>query len=250
MKRPILLLLGAALCCLAPAAAMARDYDNNGTVWLNYFGDHQIGESPWGLHLDAQVRRDNMGMNQQQYLVQPGVNYQLNERVSLGAGYGYMRTYPYGEFPLPLALPEHRVWEQASIATPCFGHRFTHRFRLEQRHLGTPRTPIVGAPQFGGYRYENRFRYRLLTTFPLPFGKDSGCYLKASDEIFINFGGAVAKNTFDQNRAYLALGRNLRKDMKVELGFMEQTLQHRNGRVIENNHTLMLSVFFQPALKR
>ncbi len=38
--------------------------------------------------------------------------------------------------------------------------------------------------------------------------------------------------------------------MKVELGFMEQTLQHRNGRVIENNHTLMLSLFFQPALKR
>lgn len=63
------------------------------------------------------------------------------------------------------------------------------------------------------------------------------------DEIFVNFGKNVAANTFDQNRAYAALVYTLPKKSRLEIGFMEQSLQQRNGRVIENNHTLMVSIF-------
>jgi len=214
------------------ACAGARDDDHNANLWVNYFGDHPLTEN-WQFHLDTQVRRDNVGLNQQQYLVQPGFNWKVSPRLTLGAGYGYMRTYPYGEFPVASPVTEHRVWEQASTSTPLLNLNWNHRVRLEQRHIGRP----------GNYRYENRFRYRLLTTVPLPFGERNDWYFKASDEIFLNFGGAVARNKFDQNRAYVALGRRLARHTRKEFGFMEQPLQHRNGRVMEHNHTLMLSLF-------
>lgn len=63
------------------------------------------------------------------------------------------------------------------------------------------------------------------------------------DEIFVNFGKNVANNVFDQNRAYAAITYALPKKSRLEIGFMEQTLQQRSGRVIENNHTLMVSIF-------
>jgi hypothetical protein len=63
------------------------------------------------------------------------------------------------------------------------------------------------------------------------------------DEIFVNFGRNVAANTFDQNRAYAAITYTLPKKSRLEVGFMEQTLHQRSGRIIENNHTLIVSVY-------
>lgn len=223
----VLILVAMASC------GWAREDDHNANLWLNYFGDHPLSEN-WQFHFDAQVRRDNVGLSQQQYLVQPGLNWKVSPKLTLGAGYGYMRTYPYGEFPVASPVTEHRVWEQASTTTALFDLNWNHRLRLEQRHIGRP----------GNFRYENRIRYRLLTMVPLPFQEQKHWYLKAYNEIFLNFGGAVARNQFDQNRAYLGIGRDLgtKTKTRLEFGFMEQTLQHRDGRVMEHNHTLLISI--------
>lgn len=226
---------------LASTSIQANEHDNNATAWFNYFGDHGIGSGPWGLHFDTQIRRDQMGADPMQILVQPGLNYDLNERWKTGMGYGYMRTFRYGDHPLATETPEHRVWEQISTTTPFLGLKWNHRFRIEQRHIGQAEFPLGGSPRIGSFRYENRLRYRLLTTIPFRLGGNDGYYLKACDEIFLNAGRQVAKNHFDQNRAYLALGRGIGEHCKLELGFMEQTVQHRDGRVFENNHTLMVS---------
>jgi hypothetical protein len=92
------------------------------------------------------------------------------------------------------------------------------------------------------WRYENRFRYMLRTTIPLPRW-DKKYYIAVSDEIKFNFGKNVANNVFDQNRAYIALGRNMPKDTRIEIGFMEQTLQQRSGLVFEHNHTLQFAIY-------
>lgn len=221
-------------------SAQAGEQDHNGNLWINYFGDAKLGASPFGIHMDAQIRRDQLGKNQQQYLVQPGVTYKLAPNWDCGVGYGYMRTYPYGEFPIASPVPEHRVWEQIStkLPLPIGNLKLDNRLRLEQRHLG-----MAQNNDHTTWRYENRFRYRLLTTFPIPYLDSDRYYCKASDEIFLNFGQNVAKNHFDQNRLYLALGKKITDDWKVECGFMEQTLQHRDGKVTEHNHTVMISFF-------
>jgi hypothetical protein len=47
----------------------------------------------------------------------------------------------------------------------------------------------------------------------------------------------VKGNHFDQNRAYPGPGRKVSDTLRVELGFMEQTLQKRGGKIWEYNHT-------------
>lgn len=232
-------LLAMALAIIGFSRGDGAQYDNNDTMWLNFFNDSQIGETPLGLHLDGQYRRDNLGLNNQQLLIQPGLTYKLPWGVDAGSGYGYMRTYPYGEHPVPRPVPEHRIWEQISKNWKVAGLSWNTRFRLEQRQIGEFTT---GASRPHSFRYENRLRFRLLTRFSVPFVDDDRYYMKVSDEIFINAGKNVGRNQFDQNRAYLAVGRKLNNRVTLECGFMEQTLKHRDGQIIENNHTLMITL--------
>ena len=213
------------------AGVLAAQSEDNAHGWFMYFGDHPLGKSKWGLHLEGQWRRHDVITQWQQLLLRPAVNYQVSKNVMLTGGYGFVETYRYGDFPVRERFPEHRLWQQALITTKFLGRDWQHRVRLEQRF-------------FGGYaaRYENRIRYMLRTSIPLPFAERK-YYLGLYNEILYNFGGDVAFNVFDQNRAYIALGRPIARDTRLEIGFMEQTVQQRNGRIFEHNHTLQVGIF-------
>jgi hypothetical protein len=58
-----------------------------------------------------------------------------------------------------------------------------------------------------------------------------------------NFGKNVARNVFDQNRAYIALGRKFSHATNLEVGYLEQTVQRRDGLVFEHNHTLQVAIY-------
>ena len=204
-----------------------------------YFGDHPVKASKWGAHLEGQWRRADMGLKWQQLLLRPGVNYQLNSKVLLTAGYGFVETYRYGDFPVRAAFPEHRIFQQALITPRFLGLDWQNRLRLEQRFLGEMAEQPDGSFRRVAWRHENRFRYMLRTNVPLGSGK---YYIGLYNEIFFNFGKNVAANVFDQNRAYIALGRTIARETRLEVGFMEQTLQQRSGQVFEHNHTLQVSI--------
>lgn len=230
MKRALLILL--ALIGNAPAADQS---DSNSNVWFGYIGDHPIGDGPWGLHLESQMRRVDYGRNWQQFLVRPGINYTVSSTLSLSAGYLWADTHAYGDIPVAADFPEHRFWEQALISHKALGIDWQHRFRLEQRRIGEM-TRQNGEWEVGNWRYENRIRYMLRASVHLDDAKK--WYLAVSNELFFNFGSNVAVNYFDQNRAFIGLGRHLNPHTRLEIGYMEQTLQRRGGAVWENNHTV------------
>jgi hypothetical protein len=235
MKLTVLLLtLG--LCLPAFAAT-----DNNNNAWFMYFGDHPIKKSRWGIHLEGQWRRADVGLKWQQLLLRPGVNFQLNKKVALTGGYGFIETHSYGDYPVPAAFPEHRFFEQATITQRFAKLDWQNRLRSEQRRLGVETKQADGTFALTDWRYENRFRYMLRTNVPLT--KGSKYYLGLYDEIMFNFGKNVAKNVFDQNRAYAALGHDFGHQTKLEVGYMEQTVQHRDGLVFEHNHTLQVAIY-------
>lgn len=238
MRRRFSGILLAGLITLAPLRAAT---DDNAHAWFMYFGDHAIGKSKWGAHLEGQWRRADMGIHWQQLLLRPGVNYQVNSKLMLTAGYGFVETYRYGGFPVPAAFPEHRFFEQALITPRAFKLDWQNRLRLEQRNLGVMVQQPNGGFRREAWRYENRFRYMLRTNVPLRVGGGK-YYIGLYNEIFFNFGKNVAANVFDQNRAYIALGRNMGRETRFEIGFMEQTLQQRSGQVFEHNHTLQVSI--------
>ncbi len=232
---------GVAACLLAVGGiCRASTWDQNGHLWLNYVGDHPIGTGPWGVHLEGQFRRADLGEDAQQLLLRPGINYQLTETVAVSGGYAFVETYRYGEFPVAHEFPEHRLWQQVSVRTPFLGLDWSHRLRVEQRWLGSMRLG-AGGWDLAGYRYSNRLRYQLRTSIPLT--ADKSWYVPVWNEVFVNVGGSLGRNDFDQNRFFVGLGRRLARHWRLEAGFMEQTLQQRGGRIWEANHTATIVLF-------
>ncbi|MFY7818834.1 MAG: DUF2490 domain-containing protein [Akkermansiaceae bacterium] len=213
----------------------ADDHDSNGNLWMNYVGDHPIQGTKWGIHLEGQARRAEMGDDWQQLLLRPGVNYHLTPDTTLSLGYAYVETHRYGDFPALHDFPEHRFWQQVAHNRKWMGLDWTHRLRLEQRWIGEMEQDSGGDWDVGNWRYENRLRYMLRATLPLTPSKNT--YLAMSDEIFMNFGSHVKGNEFDQNRAFIGVGYKFNTTTKLEAGFMEQTLQRRGGKIWEHNHT-------------
>lgn len=227
------LLFWTAAILALPAPAQDRRLDQNFRVWFAYFGDHPFGDSRWGVHLEGQIRRRDGIERWQTLLLRPAVNYQANRFLMLSAGYAYARGYPQNPFA---TRHEHRIWEQAWLRYRTGKLAWSSRFRFENRF-------IEDASQ---YRYENRFRAWQQATVPL----SSRFYVTGYDEIWFYVKPYQASSLFDQNRAYAALGLNMRPGWRFETAYMNQALLQRSGQVLELNHILMFSVFSTAAFKR
>ena len=236
--RKILLLLVLAFQPWRPALSQDRISTTNQHAWYSYFGDHPVSKR-WELHLEGQWRRHDLGLKWQQLLLRPAVNFELNPSVVLTAGYGFVDTFRYGDYPTAYRFPEHRLFEQVLLKHKIGKLDLQHRYRLEQRFFGVRSDPAID--RIDSSRYENRFRH--LTRVNIPLTADKKVYIGTFDEFFINFGENVAANVFDQNRAYVALGLPVAKGTKIEIGYMLQIIQQRNGRVFEYNHTLQVNLF-------
>jgi hypothetical protein len=221
---------------LAPLLLPAQDrrIDHNAHGWYVYNGDHPIRESRWGAHLEGQWRRHDVITKWQQLLLRPGVNYEVNDLLTLAGGYGFIRSHPYGDFPAASGNDEHRIWQQALLRYRTGRVGWATRLRFENRFIGV-RDPERGDQDF---RFENRFRALQQIRVPL----SSRTYLTAYDELWFYVKPYVSSSVFDQNRAYAALGVNLDRYWRFEVGYLNQSLLQRSGRVLESNHTLMLVV--------
>jgi hypothetical protein len=217
----------------------------NVNSWFQYFGNHKISPR-WGFHTEIQVRRSEFVTSWQQLLLRAGVDYYPHDQVRITAGYCFVNTWPYGDFPVANNFPEHRIWQNFLFTHPVSRITMQHRFRPEQRFFGNPQTG-----KFENTRYENRLRYMVRVVMPLKEKTldPKEFYLAFQNEIFINFGKEVRYNIFDQNRLYGALGYHMGKPGRIELGFMNQIVQQRNllqpGNevIIENNNTIVIAYF-------
>lgn len=232
MKK-LLLLLITSLLAFSSASAGDQHADNY-NLWLNYVGDHPLFDSPWGAHLEMQNRREDWGDEWQQLLIRPGINYTISPTLTVSAGYAYVKTYPYGDLPVAHEFDEHRIWEQVIFKMNALGLEWQHRLRLEQRWIEEQNKAGVTT----NWRGENRLRYMLRTNIPIT--QDKKTYVAIWNEVFLNFGGNILKNNFDQNRAFIGIGHKLTPTTRLEVGFMEQTIQRRGGDKWEANHTVSI----------
>lgn len=223
-----LLLLG------QPLFAQPRVTDHNAHGWFNYFGDHPIGDSRWGVHLEGQWRRHDVVTRWQQLLLRPAVNYEVNEHLMLSVGYGFIRSFPYGDFPAPARSDEQRIWQQALLRYGSDGARWSTRIRLEQRFLDRIARKI-GEPK---YRFEDRIRILQQVRIPVT----GPMYATAYNEIWFYLAPYESNSAFDQNRAYGAIGWQIDEHWRAEAGYMNQAILQRSGAVLESNHTLMVSI--------
>lgn len=227
---------------LCISGQVKRQYTTNNNGWYMFFGSFKLSEKT-GLHAEAQWRRSNFILDNQQLLLRGGFNFHFNKQAMATIGYCFVQTHPYGEFASKIMFPEHRIWEQLQFTSRFGGLEMVSRFRLEQRYVYSP-VLKDGVYVVGKDIYSNRFR--LFTRFSIPFKgqtiEDKTFYLTAYGELFINFGKNVGYNIYDQNRAYLALGYKISKLGKLEIGYLNQLIFKSNGIHTENNHTFQLSL--------
>ena len=78
--------------------------------------------------------------------------------------------------------------------------------------------------------------------------KDKTPYIALYDEIFVGFGENVNANIFDQNRIGILLGYRFNKNIRIEGGYLNQTVQFGrqiNGQnVFQNNNGLIINANF------
>lgn len=243
MKTSLLL----ALLTLSFLGSTAQSQTNG---WLASFNTIKTGKKT-SLHVDVQWRSADQLHYTQTFLSRAGLNYHINKKLTLTAGYAFIHNYR-NISGADGYLNEHRIWQQLLVNQRIGSINIAHRIRLEQRFL--PQATVENNElKRTGSIYANRFRYfsRALLPFKtesgamsdVPFSK--GFFVAAQDEVFLNIGNKENVNgkTFDQNRLYFAVGYRLNKSFDMEAGYMNQYINGRSADV--NNHIIQLASYLR-----
>lgn len=214
-------------------------------AWVMYFGNHKISEQ-LGLHTEYQWRRADMFNDWQQSLLRLGVDYYSKQNAQYTLGYGWIKSFQYGDQPIAHSLNEHRIWEQFVIKNKVGRVDISHRYRLEQRFIENWVKDAHAVYAQDGFVFRQRVRYRFMATVPLSRKemKDNTLFLAVYDEPFLGFGKGIGKNILDQNRLYGAIGWRFNKDFNIQLGYLNQYVVKTDGIKAERNHTLQIGVTY------
>jgi len=231
-----------------PPNNRATHYNQIG--WYAFFGTIKLS-GKWSLHTEYQFRRNNLVTDWQQGLFRVGINYQVNPRVLSRLGYAMAETYAYGDIPinaLGRSFTEHRLYQMAQLSHKEGWLELQHRFMLEQRFVG--RYSSAAVEKEDEFPFMHRARYMIRLQAPLKGReiKDKTAYAAVYNEIMIGFGKNVTANIFDQNRIGLLLGYRFSKSLRIEAGYLNQTLQFGrliNGRnIFQSNSGLIVNTNF------
>lgn len=224
------LIAAAALFCSPPLLADVHTQ----TGWFAWVNTHSLG-GKWSLGTDLQLRTADDWENVRSIIVRPSINYAINGQFTASLGYMLNRTHD----PVAPDTTEHRLWQQLLVSQPLPRLQLTHRLRLEQRFIERIAQPDIEAV---------RLRYQLRAQVPLhaPAAGSSftrGPYVAVQSEVMGHLSGERNLNgkTFDQLRAYSAIGLRINRKADIEAGYQ---LQHVNGRTVDTrNHIIMVSAF-------
>lgn len=186
--------------------------DSNLGNWLIYIGNKKLN-SKWNLHNEVQYRNYNIVGDLEQLLLRTGIGYNLSENNNVLLGYGFILSENYIENTQnKISVNEHRVFQQYTTKQSIGKVKLSHRYRFEQRFVEAD--------------FKLRFRYFLSLNIPLMKTEsgNSPLYLSAYNEIFLNSKSAI----FDRNRVYGGLGYNLNKNIRFELGYMNQFFENNS----------------------
>jgi hypothetical protein len=236
------------LLYLLPDCSFAQNdrvHDHNTIAWTQVFATIKLNKK-WDVLAEYQWRRTEGFKQWQQSLARTSLQYSINNQLSAGVGYGWIETFPYGDYPVAAngTFPEHRIHEQLQLKNTFGKLTLSQRLRIEQRWVGR-RMPIEER-EIGDWVFSHRFRYLLRFQFPIVQGAAFNLYTAAADEVFVSAGKNVGGNTFDQNRLLLLLGSRLNKNVALEAGYIKQVLfqgrRVNNNTIVQSNDGLTLAL--------
>lgn len=226
--RAVLISTVIAMCC-APAQRAHAVEDDPG-IWTIFSttGSFPSEDGPgnWHYWFDAQARYFDPGSGTNQWLVRPGVGYEIHEGVKAWAGYARIRSRGRSG----LVANENRYWQQIDWRTgQVLGGQVTMRVRLEQRSIDT-------GDDLG-------IVLRFATKYVRPVSVDGDTSLIVGLEPFVDlrdtdWGGDAG---IGQNRTYIGLGKRISNKLTLEVGYMHQYIFRDSGQD-RLNHLALLTI--------
>jgi hypothetical protein len=209
---------------LASGTSAAAQTLVDGRAWWNVTLQEQAGtERPWRWYFELQGRHRDGVTGFDQLLVRPAIGFDVTERSSLWAGYGYTPSFPAtGD-----VLTENRIWQQYLWAGPGLGSALQWRSRVEERW-------IEGDARMA-------WRYRQFWRLARPLTSRAGSpTLVAWDELFVHLNDTTRTATgFDQNRLFAGLGFGVGPGARLEIGYLLQNLRGAGGGADRRNHLVL-----------
>ena len=208
-----------------------RDVVDQQMSWYMLFGNHRLTDQV-GLHTEYQFRRTGLGADWQQSLLRVGLDWHRDVQHVVTGGYGWIRSFPYGEQPITETFDEHRIWQQLVTKSVTGQFKWVHRYRLEQRLM-----------QFSsGSRWQHRARYFMQVKWPVPNHPEWA--VTAYEEAFIGLRAldTPVSNLLQQNRMSVALNRKWEGGTSVQVGYLRQVLIKGSGIEAERNHVLLVGL--------
>lgn len=216
-------LLAALPCLSGLLQAQGAGGGTQKIIWYSYNGDHRAA-GRWEIHLDGSYR-PTLGSAARQWMVRPGVNAGLTDRVKLSLAYAYFDTHPNGLAEDEGESREHRLHQQVEYAQPWRRNAVRYRFRMEERWISSPQQRQAPVR----WRWQDRTRYMLRLDRPVPLRLNgSAAVLTVYDEILFSFASPAA-SAFEQNRTYASLTWKLSQRLSLESGVMHQAVKTTAG---------------------
>ncbi|MBF4473432.1 DUF2490 domain-containing protein [Flavobacterium sp. HJJ] len=218
-------IFGLLLLCIIANAQTEKNVDHQSLLWTRYFNQLTINDK-WSLHTEFDNRVFINPFEDNLFLIRMHGRYKINKNIDLGAGASYFSVATQvPENTNDFRTPEYRIQQDISWKHDYSNFTTHQRFQVEERFIhNADKTGLLP-----GIAFTWRFRYRLQGEYS--FWQKEKQYLKAIvyDELMINAGQSIVKNTFDQNRIYAAMQYGINKNIALELGYLNSFQQRASG---------------------
>ena len=211
------------------ASAQVSATEDNNAAWTIFTTTNAFrsddGASRWHYWFDAQARYFDLDSRTNQYLVRPGLGYEINDNLTAWGGYAHLRSRNRAG----IGADENRYWQQLTWTAGRWNNgKITMRARLEQRSVSS-------GDDLG-------FVLRLNAKYVRPIGDDGKTSLILAVEPFVDlrdtdWGG---ESGLGQNRSYIGIGWRTATNVTIETGYMNQYIWRDSGEN-RSNHVAVIN---------
>ena len=198
----------------------------------------------WGFIADLHERRNNFLKDASFHFVRFGVDYWINDNITLVAGYAHLWSAP-AKAGWKTFANENRIYQQVQMFSKINKITVLQRLRNEQRW----QQKISNDKPTADKKFTDRIRYLLSFTVPV-FKNPNYPSLVLSDELCVQFGKEIVYNTFDQNRLFIGIKQKITKDLSFDLGYMLLKQQKASGYQYDVNNTFRWFFYYNPDLRK
>lgn len=209
---------------LSMAASTSFAAEEDGRLWVTAAISVSVTDR-LTVSLDLQDRFSDDISELERDLIRPSVRYRWQPWLATSLGY----DAHFIESPGPGSQIEQRAWQQVSTPFGTEAVVVTPRVRLEERFIEDV-SGVAWRARFGAF-------------VKVPVGADAAWSLLASDEVFVGLNSRHdgPDDGFDQNRAFIGVGRVVGDHLGIEVGYMNQWIE-RHAVPDLMNHTLVLTL--------